>query len=51
MAKSPFVDLLENALSVVRTQGPGLDWPYLHDWAARLGVPDDLHSLKQAAGI
>ena len=41
----------DNALSVVRTQGAGLDWPYLHDWAARLGVPDDLHSLKQAAGI
>lgn len=41
----------DNALSVVKTQGAGLDWTYLHDWAARLAIRDDLHSLTQAAGI
>lgn len=41
----------ENALSVVRVQGARMDWRYLHDWAERLGLSDDLDRLKQEGGI
>ncbi|MHC4441414.1 MAG: hypothetical protein ACYTF1_15305 [Planctomycetota bacterium] len=41
----------DNALGVARVQGNQLDWKYLHSWAARLGITDDLNRLAGEAGI
>jgi hypothetical protein len=41
----------ENALSVVRTQRNRLDWKYLRQWSAQLGIEADLDSLAREAGI
>ncbi len=41
----------DNALSVVRQQGPRLDWAYMREWGQRLELASDLQSLQKAAGI
>ncbi|MFH0983809.1 MAG: hypothetical protein V2A79_20025 [Planctomycetota bacterium] len=41
----------ENALSVARVQGARLDWRYLFEQAAELGLADDLAALRDEAGI
>lgn len=39
-----------DAVAVLRVQGPRLDASYLREWAAALGVPDDLErALAEAA--
>ncbi|HWL95522.1 MAG TPA: hypothetical protein VNT79_18535 [Phycisphaerae bacterium] len=41
----------ENALSVVRAQKARLEWKYLHVWAKRLDLSNDLESLRDAGGV
>jgi len=40
-----------NCLSVVRNQGPRLDWGYLRAWAVYLDVEADLEELARQAGV
>ena len=41
----------ENALDVVRVQGARLDWAYLHRWAEKLKLAEDLDALRNEAGV
>jgi len=41
----------ENALSVARMKGARMDWKYLWEQAAQLGITDDLTTLRNEAGI
>ena len=41
----------DNALSVVRFKGARMDWKYLFEQAAGLGIKDDLTRLRDEAGI
>ena len=41
----------ENALSVMRSKGQKLNWPYLRQWAEVLSVVEDLEALRREAGL
>lgn len=40
-----------NALGVARTRENRLDWPYLDDWAIKLGLAEQLTALREDAGL
>jgi len=40
-----------DVLGVLKVQGSELDWPYLRQWAAKLGVSDLLEKAINGAGI
>ncbi|MEE9294401.1 MAG: hypothetical protein V3W34_05475 [Phycisphaerae bacterium] len=41
----------ENALGVVRVRGAALDWKYMFQQAAQLGISEDLEKLRDEGGI
>ena len=40
-----------DVLGVLKVQSQSVDLPYLRDWAARLGLTDDLHRACVEAGL
>ena len=40
-----------DALSVARVKGARMDWKYLFEQAKRLGIEEDLITLRDEAGI
>lgn len=41
----------DNSVSVARSRNATLDWRYLQDWSARLGLEKDIESLRVEAGV